>query len=103
VAGRAARVSDFKDAAELFDDRELALLRSSKPIALQVHPDGDMRVVEVRPGVVAGAVGGPQVETVTSGYWITFWFNVVEQHRHAVNRMATLHLQSDCHYIGQMI
>jgi hypothetical protein len=79
---------------ELFDDTELALLRSTRPIGLQVHPNGDMTVVEVKPGVVAAAVGGPHVETITGGYGVAFWFNPVEQHHHGVNGMATLHLHA---------
>src|SRR5260370_7424781 len=67
---------------ELFDDTELALLRSTKPIAVQVHSDGNMTMVEVKPGVVAAVVGGPHVETITGGHGGAFWFNAVEQHRH---------------------
>lgn len=79
---------------ELFDDTELALLRSTKPIALQVHSDGNMTVVEVKRGVVAAVVGGPHVETISGGHGVAFWFNAVEQHRHDVNGMATLHLHA---------
>ena len=43
---------------ELFDETELALLRSTKPIALQVYPNWAMSIVEVRPGIVAAVVGG---------------------------------------------
>jgi|SoiMethySBSTD1v2_1073268.scaffolds.fasta_scaffold3194329_2 hypothetical protein len=68
----------------------------------QVHPDGDheSRRGEARSCRRRGrrSAGG----NVTSGCGITFWFNVVEQHRHAVNMMATLHLQSDSGDIGQM-
>ena len=52
---------------ELFDEAELALLRSTKPIALQVHPNWAMSIVEVRPGLVTAVVGGPQVDTITGG------------------------------------
>jgi hypothetical protein len=79
---------------ELFDETELALLRSTKPIALQVHPNWAMNVVEVRPGLVASVVGGPHVDTITGGQGVAFWFNPVEQHRYGVNVMATLHLHA---------
>jgi hypothetical protein len=39
----------------------------------------------------AAAVCGPQVETITSGHGVTFWFNRVEQYRRGVNMMGTLH------------
>jgi len=39
-------------------------------------------------------VGGPHVETITGGHGVAFWFNAVEQHRHDVNGMATLHLHA---------
>ena len=79
---------------ELFDEAELALLRSTKPIALQVHPNWAMSIVEVRPGLVAAVVGGPQVDTITGGQGAVFWFNPVEQHRHGLNVMARLHLHA---------
>ena len=79
---------------ELFDEAELALLRSTKPIALQVHPNWAMSIVEVRPGLVAAVVGGPQVDTITGGQGVVFWFNPVEQHRYGLNVMATLHLHA---------
>ena len=75
---------------ELFDDAELALLRSTKPIALQVHPNWAMSIVEARPGLVAAVVGGPQVDTITGGQGVVFWLNPVEQHRYGLNVMATL-------------
>ena len=71
---------------ELFDETELALLRSTKPIALQVYPNWAMNVVAVRPG--------PHVDTITGRDGVAFWFNPVEQHRYSVNVMATLHLHA---------
>ena len=79
---------------ELFDETEQALLRSTKPIALQVYPNWAMNVVEVRPGIVAAVVGGPHVDTITGSHGVAFWFNPVEQHRYGVNVMATLHLHA---------
>ena len=75
---------------DLFDVDELALVRSSRPIALTVNPAGALGVVEVTAGVITEVVGGPHVDTVSSGHGIGFWFNAIDQHRHPVNKMATL-------------
>ena len=75
---------------DLFDVDELALVRSSRPIALTVSPAGALGVVEVTAGVITEVVGGPHVDTVSSGHGIGFWFNAIDQHRHPVNKMATL-------------
>jgi hypothetical protein len=47
-------------------------------------------VEEVHSGVITDVVGGPHVETVSSGHGIGFWFNTVDQLNYPVNRMATL-------------
>ena len=75
---------------DLFDVDELALVRSSRPIALTVSPAGALGVVEVTAGVITEVVGDPHVDTVSSGHGIGFWFNAIDQHRHPVNKMATL-------------
>ena len=75
---------------DLFDVDELALVRSSRPIALRVSPAGALGVVEVTAGVITEVVGGPHVDTVSSGHGIGFWFNAINQHRRPVNKLATL-------------
>ena len=76
--------------SDLFTTAELALVGSPRPIALTVRPTGELSVVEVTPTVITAVVGGPHVDTVTGGEGIGFWFNAVDQHRHRVNKMATL-------------
>ena len=76
--------------SDLLTAAELALLGSPRPIALKVSPAGELGVVEVTAGVVTEVVGGPHVDTVSGGEGIGFWFNAVDQHRHRVNKMATL-------------
>lgn len=83
-AGARCKLSD------LFDVDERALARSSRPIALTVSPSGGLGVVEVTTGVIAEVVDGPHVDTVSSGHGTGFWFNAVDQHRHPVNKVATL-------------
>ena len=57
---------------------------TSAPIALTVSPAGALGVVEVTAGVITEVVGGPHVDTVSSGHGIGFWFNAIDQHCHPV-------------------
>lgn len=64
-----------------------SLIRPTGPAAVMVTPDGGIGVVP--PNAIDRLIEGPQWDALSGRHGLVFWFNVVANQRHEVNRLAT--------------